>query len=126
MTVFQIEYAAFAVVAAAMVAFAGFQLAPADPGGVVPPKRAWSWAGGGLAAAMADLGMLQDLLGLHGGPPDAGRAGAVGIGVLCAVFSAMVAYALDRGAERGPRWRTTAVTFTAAMGVLTVLMHMVT
>ncbi|MEU2717773.1 hypothetical protein [Streptomyces sp. NPDC007205] len=126
MTVFQIEYLTFAVVAAAMVAFVGFQLAPADPRGTVPPKRAWSWAGGGAAAVLVDLGMLQDLLGLHGGPPDAGRAGAVFIGVLCAGFCALFAYALDRGAERGPRWRTAAATFTTAVGVLDVVMHMVT
>ncbi|WP_105973495.1 hypothetical protein [Streptomyces geranii] len=126
MTVFQIEFTAFAVVAAATTAFVGFQLAPADTDGSVPPKRAWSWTGGAAAAVMADLGMLQDLLGLHGGSPDAGRAGAVGIGVLCAVFVALVAYTLDRGAGRGPRWRTTAVAFTAAMGVLTVVTNMVT
>lgn len=70
--------------------------------------------------------MLQDLLGLNGGPPSGGRVGAVGIGVLCASFFALVAYTLDRGAERGPRWRTAAITFSTAMGALTVVMHMVT
>ncbi|MFD9042604.1 hypothetical protein [Streptomyces bottropensis] len=126
MTVFQIEFLAFAAVAAVIVAFLGFQLAPADAGGVVPPRRAWSWAGGAAAAAVVDLGMLQDLLGLHGGPPDAARAGAVGIGVLCAGFVALVAYTLNRGVGRGPRWRTTAIAFSAALGVLTVVTHMVT
>ncbi|MBP0460471.1 hypothetical protein [Streptomyces montanisoli] len=125
MTVLQIEYLAFAVVAAAFAAFAGFQVAPADSGGLVPPKRGWSWAAGAAAAAIADLGILQDLLGLHGGPPHAERVGAVGIGVLCAGFVALVAYTLNRGAGRGPRWRTTAITFSTALGVLTVVTHMV-
>ncbi|MGW3980139.1 hypothetical protein [Streptomyces mirabilis] len=125
MTVLQIEYLAFAVIVAVGMAFVGFQLAPADASGVVPPKRAWSWAGG-AAAVMVNLGLLQDLLELHGGPVDAGRAGAVGIGVLCAVFIALVAHTLWRGAERGPRWRATAVGFTTALAVLAVVVHMVT
>ncbi|MCX4429598.1 hypothetical protein [Streptomyces mirabilis] len=120
------DYLAGAAIVAAFVAWAGFQLAPADAGGVVPSARAWSWAGGAAAAVMVDAGLLQDLVGLHGGPVDAGRAGVVALGVGCCAFVALVAHTLWRGAGRGRRWRAVAVAFTSALGVLAVVVHMVT
>ncbi|MFF2305975.1 hypothetical protein ACFVVP_26135 [Streptomyces sp. NPDC058128] len=122
MTVLQIQLLALSAVLTAMVAFAGYQLAPADPGGIVLPKRAWRWAGASGVAMMADIGMVHELLGLADGTPGAARVGAVGIGVLCAAFAALVAYAVERGTERALRWRATAATFTAAMVVVTVVM----
>ncbi|WP_331763645.1 hypothetical protein OH738_40920 (plasmid) [Streptomyces hirsutus] len=123
MTQLEIQLLALATVLTAMFAFAGYQLAPAEPvTGAVPAKRAWRWAGASAAAMVANIGMVHELLGLGEDVPDGGRIGAVCIGVLCAAFVALVAYALECGTERALRWRATGAAFTTAMVVVTVVM----
>ncbi|MFD8439970.1 hypothetical protein ACFV2I_33385 [Streptomyces microflavus] len=44
MTVMQLQFAAFGLIASAISAVVAAQLAPPDPTGGVPLKRRWNWA----------------------------------------------------------------------------------
>lgn len=70
---------------------------------------------------MVNLGVLFDSLGLKQGAPTGGRIGGVGIGVMCAVLVALLAYIMHSDERRGPRWQKTGGAFTAAMVVLAVV-----
>ncbi|MFB7239363.1 hypothetical protein ACFCXK_31865 [Streptomyces sp. NPDC056269] len=122
MTDTQILFLGFGLVATAIVAVVGSQLAPADANStVVPPKRRWNWAAGAAFATVVTLGLLFQSLGLDEGPPSGVRIGGVGIGVLCAALAALVAYVLNGDEARGPRWRIAGVVFTAGVTALAVV-----
>lgn len=126
MTDTQILFVGFGVVAVAIFAVVGSQLAPADPAtGVVLPKGRCNWAAGAAFVTVVDLGVLFQSLDLGHGPPTGGRIGGVGIGVMCAVLAALLAYVVHGDEARGPRWRKTGIVFTAAMAVLAVVVMVV-
>ncbi|MEU9272658.1 hypothetical protein AB0E04_45815 [Streptomyces sp. NPDC048251] len=104
----------------------GSQLAPADPAtGAVPSKGRCNWAAGAAFATVVNLGVLFQSLGLEHGLPTSDRIGGVGIGVMCAVLAALLAYVVHGDEARGPRWRKTGVVSTAAMAVLAVVVMVV-
>ncbi|MEV6393590.1 hypothetical protein AB0M39_02220 [Streptomyces sp. NPDC051907] len=122
MTDTQILFLGFGLIAAAILAVVGSQLAPADTAtGLVPVKSRWNWAAGAAFATVVNLGLLFQSLDLGQGLPSGARAGWVGIGVMCAVFAALVAYVVHRGEARGPRWRKTGIAFSATMAVIAVV-----
>ncbi|MGY5099467.1 hypothetical protein [Streptomyces sp. 900105245] len=126
MTDTQILYLGFGLVASLIFAVVGFQLAPADPAtGLVPPKKRWNWAAGAAVQTVVNLGALFESLDLGRGAPTSARVGGIGIGVMCAVLAALVAYILHGDEGRGPRWRKTGGSFTAAMVILVIVAKVV-
>ncbi|MFE4999278.1 hypothetical protein ACFRH4_50185, partial [Streptomyces mirabilis] len=95
MTDTQVLFVGFGLVTAAIFAVVGSQLAPADPAiGTVPPKKRCNWAAGAAGATVVNLGVLFESLDLGHGMPTGERFGGVGIGVMCAVLAALLAYVL--------------------------------
>lgn len=122
MTDIQILFAGFGLVVAAIFAVVGSQLVPADPAtGVVLLKKRWNWAAGAAVATVVNFGVLFESLGLGHGMPTGERIGGIGIGVMCAVLAALLAYVVHGDEERGPRWQKAGGAFTAAMLVLAVV-----
>lgn len=126
MTDTQFLFVGFGLVAAAIFAVVGFELAPADPAtGIVLPKKRWNWAAGAAVETVVNLGALFELLDLKHGAPTGARIAGIGLGALCAVLAALVAYIVHGDEDRSPRWQKTGGSFTAAMVVLVILVKVV-